>query len=84
MKDDVNIANKVQVDLNCRNIRVHMVWAAGSQSQLETAVLNENKGGCLETVEGTDIQVCFLKHIKPRRAFPTDMPVNTDTCTLES
>ena len=47
-----------------------MVWAAGSQSQLETAVLTEDKGGCLETVEGTDIQVRFLINTSNPVALP--------------
>ena len=86
MKDDKNIANKLQVHLNFRNIRIHMVWAAGSQSQLETAVLTEDQGGCLETVEGTDIQVRFLLNTSnPAELAQQTCPyINKNTCTLES
>ena len=86
MKDDKNIANKLQVHLNFRNIRIHMVWAAGSQSQLETAVLTEDQGGCLETVEGTDIQVRFLLNTSnPAELAQQTCPyINKHTCTLES
>jgi hypothetical protein len=56
-----------------------MVWAAGSQSKLEMAVLTEDKGGCLEKVEGTDIQVRFLINT----SNPTELASSTDMPTYK-
>ena len=63
-----------------------MVWAAGTASALEKAVLTEDKGGCLEIVEGTGIQVRFLISTSNPAELPqqTCPCINKDTCTLES
>lgn len=47
---------------------------AGSQSQLETAVLTEDKGGCLETVEGTEIKRAISDECL------TGLGINIDYC----